>query len=132
MEIKAGTKIKDLSKRELRKVLKISIAFCEQHLGLNVRKSDPLQVIWLNSQTNEAYGWYDANDNTIQINADCKTVSDVTKTLIHEWTHHLQPILSKYSKLYKQYGYHDHPMEIEAYDAEKKWNRKLLAHLRSA
>jgi hypothetical protein len=131
MEVKAKTKIKDLSKSQLRKVLKNSITFCEQHLGINYRKSDPLQVVWSNKKTKQTYGWYDPVDNSIQISADCETVSDLTKTLIHEWTHHLQPILSKYEKLYKKYGYANHPMEIEAYNAEKKWNRKMLAYLRS-
>jgi|NOAtaT_6_FD_contig_31_6367365_length_1465_multi_4_in_0_out_0_2 hypothetical protein len=131
MEIKAGTKIKDLSKKDFKKVFKHAIFFCEQNLGLNRRKSEPLQVLWLNKETKQTYGWYDPVDNSIQINADCKTVSDLTKTLIHEWTHHLQPILSQYGKLYKKYGYANHPMEIEAYDAEKKWNRKMLAYLRS-
>lgn len=130
MEITAKTKVKDLSKKEFKKLLKHAIIFCEENLGINRRKSDPLEVIWCTKKNGSIFGCYDPVDNSIELSADCETVSELTKTLIHEWTHHLQPILSKYEKLFKKYGYDNHPMEIEAYAAEKIWNRKMLNYLK--
>ena len=131
MKITAKTKIEDLSKKKFKKLFKYSIRFCEQNLGFNKRKKLPLEVLWSKNTNEDCYGWYDAADHTIQINANCETVSDFTRTMVHEWTHSLQPVLSKYAKLYKQYGYDNHPMEIEAYAAEKTWNRKMLNYLKS-
>lgn len=131
MKITAKTKIEDLSKKKFKKLFKYSVKFCEQNLGFNKRKRDPLEVVWNSRKDDHAYGWYDAIDNSIEITGSCVTISDFTRTLIHEWTHSLQPVLSKYNKLYKKYGYDNHPMEIEAYQAEKTWNRKMLNYLKS-
>ena len=52
----------------------------------------------------------------------------MVQTVIHEYAHYMQPIKSSYNKLLKEYGYDDHPMEIEAREIEKEyykdcWNK---------
>ena len=54
----------------------------------------------------------------------------LTSTIIHEWTHSKQNIIGKYNKLLKKFGYKNHPMEIEACETEKKWNRKALNYMK--
>jgi hypothetical protein len=36
----------------------------------------------------------------------------------------------EYNKLLKKFGYENHPMEIEARETEKKWNRKALNYMK--
>lgn len=53
---------------------------------------------------------------------NCKSYTEVIRTVIHEYTHYIQmPKLSdnsKYCKLDEKYGYIDNPFEVEARNAE--------------
>ena len=64
---------------------------------------------------NKTYGEYYVNDNLISINLERNVyVRCLIKTIIHEYTHYLQPIKSKYWKLSKKHGYYHNPFEVEA------------------
>jgi hypothetical protein len=43
-------------------------------------------------------------------------IRELIATIIHEWTHHLQPVRSKYKKW--KGSYKKNPLEVEAYRAE--------------
>ena len=125
----ASTSLKELSKYKIRKTVNIISGFCQENLGKTNRRGYPkIQISYLSS---DFMGLYDPFDHKIVIYVNsCKTVSDLTSTVIHEWTHSKQRVLTDYVKLYKKFGYDNHPMEIEAYNSEKKWNRKALNFLK--
>lgn len=64
----------------------------------------------------------------------CQTKSALIRVVIHEYTHFLQMPkirdMSKYSKLYRNFEYHNHPMEVEAYNAELKYYRSCYRDLK--
>lgn len=120
----ASQNLKELSKYKIQKTAKIIAEFCKIKLGGNVS-------VQLSFVSSDFMGLYDPIKHKviIYVNA-CPTLSDFTSTIIHEWTHSRQKVLKDYVNLYKKYGYENHPMEIEAYAAEKKWNRKALNFLK--
>lgn len=125
-KMKANTKLNQLSEKEITKIVSKTIEFCVINLGKLKNKQYP--KVSISYEPNyEFMGKYNPVNNEIFLyTKNCKTISDLTKTIIHEWTHTKQRILTEYNKLYKKLGYDNHPMEIEAYQAEKIWNRKVL------
>jgi len=127
----AKDKIKNLTNEQIKLILRKSLCFCVEELGDNKRKFPPKILLMDKHERKKYCGMYDPYENIIFVYVDsCKTISSLTSTIIHEYTHYLQPILSKYAKLLNKHGYEDHPHEIEAYGNEKKFNRKLLNYLR--
>jgi hypothetical protein len=128
--INASTKLSSLSKYKIRKIAKIVVKFCMETFGVSRNKFYPNTTISFKNDTG-LFGVYDGVENliTIYVN-ECKTVSVFTSTIIHEWTHSKQNIVGKYNKLLKKFGYENHPMEIEARETEKKWNRKDLNYMK--
>ena len=55
---------------------------------------------------------------------NCRTVSNLIRTIVHEWQHQLQP-MTKYEGMDERHGYHNNPMEIEAMEAEQKYYKRL-------
>ena len=128
--LKASTPLSTLSKYKIRKIANIIRSFCGEHLGKLRNKAYPRFTLSF-SKSADRMGIYDGEDNYMVIYVNqCKTVSDLTSTIIHEWTHSKQRIVAKYTKLYLKYGYVNHPMEIEARDNEVKYNRKSLNYLK--
>jgi hypothetical protein len=126
----ASTKLSTLSKYKIRKISNIILKFCQETFGPGRNKLYPMFSISYRKDMDK-YGEYDGVDNLIKIFVDtCKTVSMLTSTIIHEWTHSKQNIIGQYNKLLKKFGYENHPMEIEARETEKKWNRKALNYIK--
>jgi hypothetical protein len=97
--------------------------WCFDHLGENRRRQE--LTIELNYDKNEKdyYGDYDVEDGEavirIYMNVN-KTIKDLISSVIHEYVHNLQPN-STYDKLYRRYGYKNHPHEKEARKIEEKF-----------
>ena len=122
-----NTKVKDLNKKALNKLIQGCYKFCCHNMGK--KKGIGLTLVETSNKT--CYGVYDIEDNSLILFMDtCKSVGMFTRTFIHEWTHSLQPCDKMYNKLLKKYGYDNHPFEIEAVENEKKYNRILLKELR--
>ena len=86
--------------------------WCRRHLGINKRRK--YQPVWTirRGPIEHLVGEYDAENNEILIYWDqCENVEEIINTTIHEWTHQLQPILTKYAK---HTNYQTNPYEIEA------------------
>ena len=126
------TPLSTLRKKDLRKIGQVCIKYCIENLGVNKRKKLPLSLsIKKNPHTTSYFGEYCPDTNTIVIFYDeLVTLGEFTSTIVHEYTHHLQPIASKYYKLLKEHGYDNHPHEVEARQNEKFYNRRVLAYLR--
>jgi hypothetical protein len=99
-------------------------------MGVNNRKKIDLTYSFGNERDG-FYGFYCPTFNHIHLSVgECKTVGKLTSTFIHEYTHHLQPVITKYSSANRKFGYWNNPYEIEARMMEKKLNRYLLSDLR--
>jgi len=125
----ASSNTQELSKYKIRKTINIISEFCKENIGkINSKGYPKVQISYTSS---DFMGLYDPFDHKIIIFVNgCETLSDLTSTVIHEWTHSKQKVLTDYVKLYKKFGYDKHPMEIEACESEKKWNRKALNFLK--
>ena len=123
-------KINTLTDKELFKFIKYMNDFCVENLGVNNRKRTKLSCE-LGYDPSNCYGWYEPIINVITLSTlNCKTIGQLTTTFIHEYTHSLQPCLTKYNKLLKQNGYTKHPYEIEARVNEKIYTNLLLREFR--
>lgn len=128
--IYAKDRVEGLSRYKVNKIKDIIMEYCINTLGY--RKSWGICGITLSYTECDDWGLYDPDDHHIYVYMkNIKTVSDLTRTIIHEYTHSTQNISRSYTKLYKKFGYENHPMEIEAYGNEKIYNRKALNYLRS-
>jgi len=127
--MKSSTKLNTLTDKQLTKVLKSSLQYCMVTFGVNKRKRTTLGIRIYGNMLGDkrCAGCYDPIDNSISLflNAN-KTVGELLRTFVHEYTHYLQPCRTKYMELLNTHGYDNHPFEIEAYSVEKKYGRKLL------
>jgi len=72
------------------------------------------------------FGEYSFYQNTLTVYLNnCKTLLDVVETVIHEYTHYLQP-RTKYEYYLNVYSYTTNPFEIEAKSNEKIYGIKCL------
>lgn len=103
-----------IGRKETVRIAEMALRWCRRHLGINKRKQYiPIWSIRKSSETNENInGEYDPVDNEIIVYWDnCDTISDLIRTCIHEWTHQLQPILTRYARYT---DYRTNPYEVEA------------------
>jgi hypothetical protein len=115
------TKTNTLSRTALRLIAKETINYCVATLGVN--RSLPLPTVSVIKRgRSRRYGQYNVTMNHIQIHHNiCGDVKTLLQTLIHEYTHYTQD-LNKYEVLYKQFGYDNHPQEVEARNSEKLYS----------
>jgi hypothetical protein len=134
MNYYSSTPIDTFKKKEIKKIVKYSLKWCISEFGPNNRKQLPITIDFdhYGDDMPGYYGMYCPVENVIYINLDeCNTLGRLTSTIIHEFTHYKQPILTKYAKAHKEHGYWDNPFEVEARQVEKKFNRYLLSDLRA-
>jgi len=134
MNYYSTTPLSELNTRQLKKVVNFSLDYCYRNLGFNRRKKNQLVVNVIPHNPYmflEVFGEYDAANNIIWIYMDtCNTVGKLCSTLIHEYTHFLQPVLTKYKSANDKYGYTKNPFEVEARENQNKHNRYLLREMR--
>ena len=84
-------------------------------MGVNGRKKyQPVIAYYKSMEGDNDMGEYRYWDNEIIVYYNnCRTVSNLIRTIVHEWQHQLQP-MTKYEKIHNEVGYDDHPFEIEA------------------
>jgi hypothetical protein len=120
--LRLNTNTKKLTHKEIRKIVEKTIKYCVENLGTNKRRGKCGLVV-RNQNPNEQerrYGEYCPETHTIRVfKNNCDNIKDLIITTLHEYTHNLQPIKSKYFKMLKVHGYDNHPMEIEAVENEK-------------
>ena len=126
----SNTKTSTLSKKQVKKVLRFCAKWCHENMGVNNRKRSDLTYSY-GDDGEGFYGFYCPYVNHIRICVnECKTVGRLTSTFIHEYTHYLQPVTTKYASANAEFGYWNNPFEVEARMMEKKLNRYLLSDLR--
>ena len=123
-----NTKVQGLGRAPSIKIANMALRWCRRELGINKRKKfDPIWSV-VNGYDTDC-GAYDADDNEVWIYWDqCGTVRELIATCIHEWTHQLQPIRTKY---YKYPGsYSRNPYEREARRNEEKYTKQCWTHIK--
>jgi hypothetical protein len=119
MKIYLKTPLKSIGRREIGRIASMTMTWCKKNMGINNRKA--YKPIWSLSAViddGSIVGDYDHIENEILIYyKNVEDVRELIATCIHEWQHQLQPCRSKYNKF--KGSYNKHPMEIEAYNAEK-------------
>ena len=128
-DLRANTPTSKLDNRTIRRIVRLSTYWCQENLGVNNRRSKPFKLSIIKQVSGPpCYGMFDEIDNKIYIfHNNCTSISLLVKTVLHEYTHYLQPIRKSYNKLTEEYGYDNHPMEIEAREMEgyylNVWNK---------
>lgn len=120
--MRINTNLKNLTNGQTRKIVEKTVKYCEENLGINKRKGECSISVKKQNLNEEVlkYGEYCPDVHTIRVfKNNCKNIKDLIETTLHEYTHSLQPVKSKYFKMLKVYGYENHPMEIEAVENEK-------------
>lgn len=128
--IKSNYKPKNLKRDDVRKICRRAISWCKKNLGENESKILPLSLSVKNKMRNY-YGCYDHRKHKliVCINTN-ESVAELVKTVIHEYTHSLQPIRKYYSKVAKITGYWNNPYEIEAVKNEEQLFKKCWRDIR--
>lgn len=128
----SNTKMDKFSEKDCITIIKRISPYLKSNLGVNKRKKKDLVVEFSNIDDN-SYGQYHIKENVISLNMETiPTLGLFIRTLVHEYTHYTQPCLTNYSKLFSQFGYNDHPFELEAYKNELIHGRKILNQLRKS
>ena len=120
--------------RNKKQIVEATYEWCVNKFGSPLKSGIvPDLEISKNYRFKDVQGEYSERLITIYAH-NCKSISGLIRVVIHEYTHFLQMPkmndMSKYHKLSEKFSYESHPMEIEAYAAEKIWNRKSLYYLR--
>ena len=123
-----NTKVQALGRAPAVSIANMALRWCKRHMGVNNRKK--YSPIWSVRMGYDAdCGEYDAEDNEVLVYWDnCEDVRELIGTCIHEWTHQLQPIRTKY---YKYPGsYSRNPYEREARLNEDKYTKACWTHIK--
>ena len=105
--------------------------WCRTNMGVNNRKKyQPVITYYKSYEEDTDMGEYRYWDNEIIVYYNnCKTVSNLIRTIVHEWQHQLQP-MTKYEKIHDEVGYDEHPFEKEAEAVEKKNYKQVWSHIK--
>ena len=124
------TKLSDLGRGPTVRIAHMVFRWCRRNLGVNGRKKySPVWYIRKGWGPGEM-GEYDAYDNELFIYWDnIPDVRELIRTIVHEWTHQNQPILTKYHKYPGSYS--RNPYERQARYAELKWTPVIWKELKS-
>lgn len=115
------TPTESLSVRQIRKIVRETIVWCEQNVGKRKRKLT-YHVHTQKESVVDMFGQYVSDPKKIYIYRNhCKTVKQVICTTLHEYCHHLQD-LELYEVILMLFGYDKHPQEIEARSYEKLYS----------
>lgn len=97
------------------RIVELTNQWCENKLGTNDNRG--CLTIHIKNQpyfTKPTYGGYDISSNIIVIHKNrCENIEFIIKTILHEYVHYLQDI-DGYDSMMDEFGYENHPLEIEA------------------
>jgi len=112
--MRLNTSIDRLSDEQLLNIGYQTLLWCHGKFGPNTRKRTPLKMV-LYTKSSDYFGCYDFKKNRIVVCKEKhKTLAEFIRTIIHEYTHYLQPIRSYYHLVGELTGYKNNPYEQEA------------------
>ena len=107
------------------------IDFCE--LKFNIKERPQIHFVF-DKRYKINYGKYEVG-NIIIYPHNIPSITLLIKTLIHEYVHHLQlnhhKKMDDYLMLLNEFGYEDHPQEIEANDIQQYYYKECMEYLKS-
>ena len=114
-----------LSKKDVKKISRIILDWCFAHLGENkrIKKELVLELDYVEPKTSGFAEYEIEEDRIIRIfMQSVNTFYDLIASIIHEYTHDLQPVTSYYDKLFEKYKYYSrHPFEKQATKMENRF-----------
>lgn len=118
--IELNTPIHTLGRGPTVRIANMALRWCRREFGINNRKKyEPTWSVWRGIEP-DLCGEYDHDENCVYVYWDqCVDVNELIATCIHEWTHQLQPITTKYFKYPGSYS--RNPYERQARYKEKKY-----------
>ena len=121
--MKLKDKLQDYTTRELRTIGLNVLGVTRKVLG---HGNKPVPKFKINNRLGGSYGQYNY-DYSITINpTNCKTMKMYVRTIIHEYTHHIQKGLKRnYTSSVNRNGYYDSPFEVEARENELKYVKQV-------
>ena len=121
--MKLKDKLQDYTTRELRTIGLNVLGVTRKVLG---HGNKPVPKFKINNRLGGSYGQYNY-DYSITINpTNCKTMKMYVRTIIHEYTHHIQKGLKRnYTSSVNRNGYYDSPFEVEARENELKYIKQV-------
>jgi uncharacterized protein YjaZ len=131
--MRLNTKTTKLPKKEIKKIINTTLEWCSANLGVNNRRKYRFQIsVKKQLKGEKRYGEFNcvSNKMTIFYN-NCDNVKDLVTTVIHEYTHYLQPVRTYYGALAKYFDYNCHPMEVEARMNESIYFKKSWKYVKS-
>ncbi len=127
------TSLKKMTRKQIKKICKIIIRWCVDHLGENHRIKKELRVKLDYIEKYEGKAEYDIDEEhriiTIYV-LNAKTIKDLICDCIHEMVHDVQPVTTRYDKLYKKYYYKNHPFEKAARKMEDRFYKVCWGDIR--
>ena len=129
--IKINSRVDRLPPKTMRSIVYLTISWCMDNLGTNHRRKHMFNISVRKERAKRRCGQFHPVENKMTIFHDNNDyVKDLISTTIHEYTHYLQPIRSKYGLLSKSFDYDNHPMEVEARNNEEKYYKNCWEVIR--
>lgn len=120
-------KVETVSINELANIARLVLFWCQENIGVN-RRHKKWHSMALTTTETTPMGLYNPYENKMTIFTNNNPyIRDFVKTIIHEYTHVLQPIKTKYNKSLPR---EENPFEIEAEDNELKYYRACWKEVR--
>ena len=117
------TKLHEMERGPTVRIANLALRWCRDNMGVNNRKK--FKPVWsiLKGYDCELVGEYDDVMNEVFIYYGAiEDVKELIQTCIHEWTHQLQPITTKYFKYPGSYS--RNPYERQAKYNEQKYYKE--------
>ena len=114
-----STPLKQLGREPTIRIANMALRWCKRELGVNRRKK--YEPVWYVRKADwpDLCGEYDDEANEVLIYYDSiDTVRELLATCIHEWTHQLQPIRTKYFKYPGSYS-------RNPYERQARYNKQM-------
>jgi len=98
-----------------RKLVKKILDWCIEFYGSSDFEKRPIKLRTYKKKDVNLRGQYNSGTATMLIFIGSHdTIIDLISTVIHEYTHYLQPIITAYDDLTKYFGLKEHPLERDA------------------
>lgn len=118
MKLSLHTPIRELSIAQRNELIRFAKKWCVACFGKKHRSNNlSVRCIWPDDDDLDDvyYGWYIHNTNRIVINTNrSQHIKQFLKTFLHEYTHSLQPVRSRYASYNRLFGYKFNPHEVAA------------------
>lgn len=127
--MKYKTLLTELHHYQIKKITDLIITWCISKFG--TRKYCPnVSVVNVKDRKEPDYAWYEPDRHTPEITINITPTSNVQNlvdSLLHEYTHYLEPnFQQRYEEYEKKYDYDHHPLEKKARKVAKKHRRKCF------